>query len=90
MILFARNYENPGHFENGRANKLHLLLEFAVYNRAHYEKLKFIEAMLKKYFFLSSLVIITALVVVITQWFPVIEKHAREKPPATVFRLRKY
>jgi FtsP/CotA-like multicopper oxidase with cupredoxin domain len=41
--------------------------------------------MQKKYLVFILLAIVTALVIVITQWFPIIEKHARENPPPTVF-----
>jgi FtsP/CotA-like multicopper oxidase with cupredoxin domain len=41
--------------------------------------------MFKKYLVLSLLLIVIALIVVITQWFPIIENHARENPPVTVF-----
>ena len=41
--------------------------------------------MLKKYLFFGWLLIAIALIIVITQWLPIIEKHARENPPPTVF-----
>ena len=56
-----------------------------MYNRVMFRKLKSVEFMFKKYFVLSLLVIVTALNIVTTQWFPIIKKHAREIPPTTVF-----
>lgn len=41
--------------------------------------------MQKKYFIISLIAILTTLIVTILLWFPVIEKHARENPPVTVF-----
>lgn len=41
--------------------------------------------MFKKYFIFSLLFILITLFFVVTQWFPIIEKHARENPPSTVF-----
>ena len=41
--------------------------------------------MFKKYFIFSLMVIIITLIMVVTQWFPLIKKHARETPPSTVF-----
>lgn len=41
--------------------------------------------MFKKYAVWVLLFLLTTLVAVITQWFPIIEQHAREIPPATVF-----
>ncbi len=42
--------------------------------------------MFKKYFVWGLLSIVAALVVVITQWLPILEQHARANPPKTVFR----
>jgi len=39
----------------------------------------------KKYFVLSVLSITALLVMIITLWFPIIEQHARETPPVSVF-----
>lgn len=39
----------------------------------------------KKYFVLSVLSITVILIIVVTLWFPIIQLHARETPPASVF-----
>jgi manganese oxidase len=39
----------------------------------------------KKYFVLSVLSITVILIIVVTRWFPIIQLHARETPPASVF-----
>lgn len=41
--------------------------------------------MFKKYFVWGLLSIVAALIIVITQWLPILEQHARATPPKTVF-----